>query len=94
MLLPKGGVTWKSARSRLPPWRVLIVYLTKVRVLAAIALTGLIMLLWRGISVSTKDLSKFVPFQYEIVALLKPHMILIIDAKLQLLLLWTFESTD
>ncbi|KAJ5095311.1 hypothetical protein N7532_007602, partial [Penicillium argentinense] len=21
MLLPKGGVTWKSARSRLPPWR-------------------------------------------------------------------------
>jgi len=60
MLLPKGGVTWKSAKARLPPWRAFIVYLTKVRVLAAIALTGLILLLWRGISVSTKDLSKFV----------------------------------
>jgi hypothetical protein len=60
MLLPKGGVTWKSAKARFPPWRALIVYITKVRFLAAVAFTGLIILLWRGISVSTKDLSKSV----------------------------------
>jgi hypothetical protein len=60
-MLPKGGVTWKSAKARLPPWRAFLVYLTKARFLAAVAFTSLILLLWRGISVSTKDLSKFVP---------------------------------
>jgi hypothetical protein len=60
MLLPKGGVTWKSAKARLPPWRAVLVVLTRTRFLVAIALTGLIILLWRGISVSTSQMSEYV----------------------------------
>ncbi|KAJ6164206.1 Mannan polymerase II complex anp1 subunit [Penicillium chermesinum] len=48
MLLPKGGVNWKSARSRLPPWRAVLVLLTRTRFLVSVAVTGLIILLWRG----------------------------------------------
>lgn len=59
MLLPKGGVTWKSAKARLPPWRALVVFLTRTRLLVAVALTGLIILLWRGITVSTREMSKY-----------------------------------
>ena len=59
MLLPKGGVTWKSAKARLPPWKAIIMFLTRTRFLVAVALTGLIILLWRGISVSTQQMSKY-----------------------------------
>ena len=59
MLLPKGGVTWKSAKARLPPWKAILVVLTRTRFLVAIALTGLIILLWRGIIVSTSQLSEY-----------------------------------
>jgi flagellar basal body-associated protein FliL len=59
MLLPKGGVTWKSAKARLPQWRAVLVVLTRTRFLVAIALTGLIILLWRGISVSTSQMAEY-----------------------------------
>ena len=59
MLLPKGGVNWKSAKSRLPPWRALITFVSRPRVLTAVAVTGLIVLLWRGISVSTREMSRY-----------------------------------
>jgi hypothetical protein len=58
MLLPKGGVTWKSAKARLPPWRAVLLVLTRTRFLVSIALTGLIILLWRGISVSTSQMAE------------------------------------
>jgi hypothetical protein len=60
MLLPKGGVTWKSAKARLPPWKAILMFLTRTRFLVAVALTGLIVLLWRGITVSTREMSKYV----------------------------------
>ena len=60
MILPKGGITWKSAKARLPPWKALIVFLTRTRLLVAVALAGLIILLWRGITVSTSQMSKYV----------------------------------
>jgi len=60
MLLPKGGVTWKSAKSKLPPWKAILMFLTRTRFLVAVALTGLIVLLWRGITVSTREMSKYV----------------------------------
>ncbi|OJJ44752.1 hypothetical protein ASPZODRAFT_731591 [Penicilliopsis zonata CBS 506.65] len=59
MLLPKGGVTWKSARARLPPWRAVLVLLTRTRFLVSIALTGLVVLLWRGISSSAAEMQSF-----------------------------------
>ncbi|EAW10150.1 ANP1/MMN9/VAN1 family protein [Aspergillus clavatus NRRL 1] len=58
MLLPKGGVTWKSARARLPPWRAVVV-LTRPRFLISLALTGILILLWRGISKSASGMQSF-----------------------------------
>ncbi|ETN42508.1 uncharacterized protein HMPREF1541_01665 [Cyphellophora europaea CBS 101466] len=62
MILPKGGVNWKAARARLPPWKAVLVFLTRTRLLVSVALTGLIVLLWRGIFVSTKEMSNFYCF--------------------------------
>ncbi|KAL2430407.1 Mannan polymerase II complex anp1 subunit [Exophiala dermatitidis] len=62
MLLPKGGVNWKSAKARLPPWRAILMFLTRTRFLVVVALTGLIVLLWRGISVSTREMSNYYCF--------------------------------
>ncbi|KAJ5665730.1 Mannan polymerase II complex anp1 subunit [Penicillium maclennaniae] len=59
MLLPKGGVTWKSARARLPPWRAVLVLLTRTRFLVTIAVTGLVILLWRGVSKSASEMQNF-----------------------------------
>ncbi|KAL4878581.1 Anp1-domain-containing protein [Aspergillus karnatakaensis] len=59
MLLPKGGVTWKSARSRLPPWRAILVLVTRTRFLISLAVTGLVVLLWRGISGSASEMQNF-----------------------------------
>ncbi|KAL4819086.1 Anp1-domain-containing protein [Aspergillus spinulosporus] len=59
MLLPKGGVTWKSARARLPPWRAILVLVTRTRFLISLAITGLIILLWRGISSSASEMQNF-----------------------------------
>lgn len=59
MLLPKGGVTWKSARARLPPWRAVLVLLTRTRFLVTIAVTGLVILLWRGVSKSASEMQKY-----------------------------------
>ncbi|KAF4210501.1 hypothetical protein CNMCM8980_000080 [Aspergillus fumigatiaffinis] len=59
MLLPKGGVTWKSAKARLPPWRAVVVLLTRPRFLISLALTGILILLWRGISKSASGMQNF-----------------------------------
>lgn len=59
MLLPKGGVTWKSARARLPPWRAVLVLLTRTRFLVSVALTGLLILMWRGVSKSASEMQKY-----------------------------------
>ncbi|OXV11373.1 hypothetical protein Egran_00866 [Elaphomyces granulatus] len=59
MLLPKGGVTWKSARSKLPPWKAMVVLLTRTRVLVSLAMTSLVILLWRGISKSAAEMQNF-----------------------------------
>ncbi|OQE36192.1 hypothetical protein PENCOP_c012G03920 [Penicillium coprophilum] len=59
MLLPKGGVNWKSAKARLPPWRAIIVLLTRTRFLVSIALTGLLILMWRGVSRSASEMQSF-----------------------------------
>ncbi|OQO02819.1 hypothetical protein B0A48_11102 [Cryoendolithus antarcticus] len=62
MLLPKGGVTWKSAKSRLPPTRAIWRFLTQTKVLLTIAITGIVVLLYRGVSGSAGDLQRFYCF--------------------------------
>lgn len=59
MLLPKGGVNWKSARAGLPPWRAVLVLLTRTRFLVSVAVTGLVILLWRGVSKSASGMQKY-----------------------------------
>lgn len=50
MLLPKGGVNWKSAKARLPPTRAVWRVVTQTKVLLSAALLGMVILLYRGVS--------------------------------------------
>ncbi|KAI3527225.1 hypothetical protein CPAR01_06645 [Colletotrichum paranaense] len=59
MLLPKGGINWKSAQARLPPTRAVWSFLTRTRFLLLVALTGTILLLWRGIRSSASEMQSF-----------------------------------
>lgn len=59
MLLPKGGVSWKAARSNLPPTRAIWVFLTRTRFLLCVALAGLVLLIWRGVGASASEMQKF-----------------------------------
>lgn len=61
MLLPKGGINWKAARATLPPTRAIWAFLTKTRFLLLVAVTGAVILLWRGISTSASEMQKLEP---------------------------------
>ncbi|KAL2269147.1 hypothetical protein VTJ83DRAFT_3993 [Remersonia thermophila] len=58
MLLPKYGVSWKTARSSLPATRTIRSWLTRSRLLVLLAIVGLI-LLWRGIKSSALGMQRF-----------------------------------
>jgi hypothetical protein len=58
MLIPKGGVTWKSAKAQLPPTRAIWVFLTRTRFLLCVALAGIVLLLWRGVSTSASEMQR------------------------------------
>ncbi|KAL2134107.1 hypothetical protein VTI74DRAFT_994 [Chaetomium olivicolor] len=62
MLLPKGGLDWKAAKASLPPTRAIWLMLTRTRFLILVALAGIILLLWRGISSSASEMQKFYCF--------------------------------
>ncbi|EFQ98757.1 mannan polymerase II complex ANP1 subunit [Nannizzia gypsea CBS 118893] len=62
MLLPKGGVTWKSAKSNLPPWKAVLMLLSKPRFIISIAAAGLVILLWGGVSRSTAEMQRYYCF--------------------------------
>ena len=59
MLLPKNGVSWKAARSSLPPTRAIWALLARKRFLLLIALVGSILFLWRGIRGSASEMQRF-----------------------------------
>ncbi|OCK93933.1 glycosyltransferase family 62 protein [Cenococcum geophilum 1.58] len=59
MLLPKGGYSWKAARARLPPSRALWHFLTRTRFLLFVAIAGIIILLWRGLSGTAGEMQRF-----------------------------------
>lgn len=58
MLLPKGGVNWKGASSRLPPSRAIWVFLTRTRFLLCLAVAGVVLLFWRGVSTSAGEMQR------------------------------------
>ena len=58
MLLPKGGVSWKSAKARLPPYKAVLHALTRPRFLLAFALTGLLLLIWISLHSSAVDMQR------------------------------------
>lgn len=59
MILPKGGVTWKSAKARIPPSRVIWKTLSQTRVLLSVAIAGIILLLWRGLSGTAGEMQRY-----------------------------------
>ena len=59
MLMPKGGVNWKSAKSKLPPSKAVLRVVTNTRLLLAVAALGTVLLLWRGLS-GTAEMGKYV----------------------------------
>jgi len=58
MLLPKGGVTWKSTKARLPPSRAIVHFLTRSRFPLFLTLAGVVLILWRGISTSASEMQR------------------------------------
>ncbi|KAK3055365.1 hypothetical protein LTR09_003919 [Extremus antarcticus] len=62
MLLPKGGVTWKSAKSRLPPSRAIWNFLTRTKFLLFIAITGIVILIWNGLRGTAGEMQRFYCF--------------------------------
>ncbi|KAL9613981.1 MAG: hypothetical protein Q9167_001530 [Letrouitia subvulpina] len=59
MLLPKGGVTWKTTKARLPPSRAILLFFTKSRFLLLIALVAIFLILWRGVYTSASEMQRF-----------------------------------
>ncbi|KAI6828214.1 putative ANP1 protein [Hortaea werneckii] len=62
MLLPKGGVNWKAARARLPPSRAIWNFITRTRFLLLVAVAGIIVLVWNGLSGSAGEMQRFYCF--------------------------------
>ncbi|WPH01084.1 putative ANP1 protein [Acrodontium crateriforme] len=62
MLLPKGEVNWKTARSRLPPTRAIWRIVTNTRFLLAAAAIGLVWLIWGGLSGTAGEMQRFYCF--------------------------------
>ena len=60
MLLPKGGVNWKSAQARIPPYRVLRHNFTRSRILSFVIIVTVTILLWGGITTSSREMQKLV----------------------------------
>ncbi|TQS33946.1 hypothetical protein Golomagni_05694 [Golovinomyces magnicellulatus] len=59
VLIPKGGLTWKSARAQIPPSRAIWVFLTRTRFLLCVVLAGIILLIWRGLSGPAFEMQRF-----------------------------------
>lgn len=58
MLLPRNSNQWKAAKARLPPVKAVIAFVAKPRFLLLVAIFGIILLLWRGITSSASEMQK------------------------------------
>lgn len=61
MLLPKGGLNWKAAQSKLPPSRAILNIVARKRVIVLAAIITAIVLLWRGVSNSASEMQRYAP---------------------------------
>lgn len=61
MLLPKGGVTWKSTRAKLPPYRAIAHFFARSRFLLVLGLIAILVVLWRGITSSASEMQRCDP---------------------------------
>ncbi|KAF2467125.1 uncharacterized protein BDR25DRAFT_267999 [Lindgomyces ingoldianus] len=59
MLVPKGGYSWKAARARLPPTRVVFHILRNPRFLLSVGLVSIIVLLWRSMGSAAGEMQRF-----------------------------------
>lgn len=59
LLSPKGGLNWKATRAQVPPYRAVVNFVTRKRFLVLVAVTGAILLLWRGVSSSAAEMKKY-----------------------------------
>ena len=59
MLAPKGSMTWKSAKSRFPPARAIVHFLTRTRFLIFIIITAIVVLSWRGLSGTAAEVQRY-----------------------------------
>ncbi|PHH61755.1 hypothetical protein CDD81_8002 [Ophiocordyceps australis] len=59
MLLPKGGLNWKAARTQMPPARMLWNIVARTRILLLVGVVGLVVLLWRGVISSASGMQNF-----------------------------------
>lgn len=58
MLFPKDGVSWKAARARMPPSRVIIRAVTQTRLLLCVAIAGIMLLVWNGLSGTAGEMQR------------------------------------
>ncbi len=61
MLLPKGGVTWKSAKARLTPYEALLRAVLRTRFLPLAVVVSVVLLLWRGLSGTAGEMQRLGP---------------------------------
>ncbi|KAH7325940.1 family 62 glycosyltransferase [Stachybotrys elegans] len=59
MLLSKGSVNWKAAKSQIPNTRVIWNFLTRTRFLLLVVVACMILILWGGIRSSASDVQSF-----------------------------------
>jgi len=51
-------MNWKAARARLPPSRAIWNYLTRTRFLLFVAVAGIVILVWNGLSGTAGDIQR------------------------------------
>jgi len=58
MILPQGGVTWKSAKARFPPTRAFARFAAQPRVVLIVAVLTTFIILWRALRGTSEELQK------------------------------------
>lgn len=90
MLLPKGGLNWKGAKSQLPPSRAVWNTFARKRVIVLAAVVTGMVLLWRGIHKSASEMQKYVLLYLKLFARQRP----LTPPRTQLLLLGTCQVAN
>lgn len=58
MLLPQGGVEWKSAKARFPPTRAFARFAAQPRIVLLIAGLTTFIIIWRALRGTSEELHK------------------------------------